>query len=54
MDYIFNSGRLTGMNETSSTVTVAPQNCTRLAILQKVVNIANLGVVPSGEDNIHR
>ncbi|XP_015275055.1 PREDICTED: AP-3 complex subunit beta-1 [Gekko japonicus] len=53
-DFEREKGRLTGMNETSTTVTVAPQNSTRLVILQKVVNIANLGVVPSGEDNIHR
>nr|XP_056704167.1 AP-3 complex subunit beta-1 [Euleptes europaea] len=53
-DFEREKGRLTGMNETSTTVTVAPQNSTRLIILQKVVNIANLGVVPSGDDNIHR
>ncbi|XP_054842502.1 AP-3 complex subunit beta-1 isoform X1 [Eublepharis macularius] len=53
-DFEREKGRLTGMNETSTTMTVAPQNSTRLAILQKVVNIANLGVIPSGEDNIHR
>ncbi|XP_060091844.1 AP-3 complex subunit beta-1 [Heteronotia binoei] len=53
-DFEREKGRLTGMNETSITVTVAPQNSTRLVILQKVINIANLGVVPSGEDNIHR
>lgn len=47
-------GRLTGMNETSTTVSVAPQNTTRLVLLQKVANVANVGVVPSGEDNIHR
>nr|XP_034955962.1 AP-3 complex subunit beta-1 isoform X2 [Zootoca vivipara] len=53
-DFKRERGRLTGMNETSTTVTVAPQNSTRLVILQKVVSVANLGVVPSGEDNIHR
>ena len=42
------------MNETSATITVAPQNSARPIILQKVVGVANLGVVPSGEDNIHR
>ncbi|XP_062984036.1 AP-3 complex subunit beta-1 isoform X2 [Elgaria multicarinata webbii] len=53
-DFKRERGRLTGMNETSATITVAPQNSTRLVILQKVVNIANLGAVPSGEDNVHR
>uniref|UniRef100_A0A8D0H8P5 AP-3 complex subunit beta n=1 Tax=Sphenodon punctatus TaxID=8508 RepID=A0A8D0H8P5_SPHPU len=53
-DFKKEKGKLTGMNETSASVTVAPQNSTRLVIVQKVVNVANLGVVPSGEDNIHR
>ncbi|XP_008101130.2 AP-3 complex subunit beta-1 isoform X1 [Anolis carolinensis] len=53
-DFKKEQGRLTGMNETSTTITVAPQNSTPLAIVQKVVSVANLGVVPSGEDNIHR
>lgn len=45
---------LTGMNETSTTIVVAPQNSTKLAIIERVVKAANLGVVPSGQDNIHR
>ncbi|KAJ7335879.1 hypothetical protein JRQ81_013820 [Phrynocephalus forsythii] len=53
-DFKKERGRLTGMNETSATIAVAPQNSARPVILQKVVGIANLGVVPSGEDNIHR
>ncbi|XP_060617604.2 AP-3 complex subunit beta-1 isoform X1 [Anolis sagrei] len=53
-DFKKEQGRLTGMNETSTTITVAPQNSTPLVIVQKVVSVANLGVVPSGEDNIHR
>lgn len=48
------SGMLTGMNETSATIAVAPQNSTSLVIIEKVVKAANLGVVPSGQDNIHR
>uniref|UniRef100_A0A8C3BPI2 AP-3 complex subunit beta n=1 Tax=Cairina moschata TaxID=8855 RepID=A0A8C3BPI2_CAIMO len=47
-------GMLTGMNETSATIAVAPQNSTSLVIIEKVVKAANLGVVPSGQDNIHR
>ncbi|XP_074851552.1 AP-3 complex subunit beta-1 isoform X2 [Carettochelys insculpta] len=53
-DFTTEQGMLTGMNETSATITVAPQNSTRLVILEKVIKAANLGVVPSGQDNIHR
>ena len=48
------TGTLTGMNETSATIIAAPQNFTPSMILQKVVNVANLGAVPSGQDNVHR
>ncbi|KAM6302458.1 AP-3 complex subunit beta-1 isoform 1-T1 [Podargus strigoides] len=53
-DFKKEQGMLTGMNETSATITVAPQNSTRLTVIEKMVKAANLGVVPSGEDNIHR
>ncbi|XP_051028452.1 AP-3 complex subunit beta-1 [Acomys russatus] len=53
-DFKKEQGALTGMNETSATVIAAPQNFTPSMILQKVVNVANLGAVPSGQDNIHR
>uniref|UniRef100_A0A8C6X3Y0 AP-3 complex subunit beta n=1 Tax=Naja naja TaxID=35670 RepID=A0A8C6X3Y0_NAJNA len=53
-DFRKERGRLTGMNEVSAIISVAPENTTRLMILQKVTSIANLGGVPSGEDNIHR
>ncbi|XP_036062886.1 AP-3 complex subunit beta-1 isoform X1 [Onychomys torridus] len=53
-DFKKERGTLTGMNETSVTVIAAPQNFTPSMILQKVVNIANLGPVPSGQDNVHR
>ncbi|XP_074923098.1 AP-3 complex subunit beta-1 isoform X2 [Chelonoidis abingdonii] len=53
-DFKTEQGMLTGMNETSATITVAPQNSTRLVLLEKVVKAANLGAVPSGQDNIHR
>lgn len=48
------TGMLTGMNETSAVIIAAPQNFTPSVIFQKVVNIANVGAVPSGQDNIHR
>ncbi|KAM4638959.1 AP-3 complex subunit beta-1 isoform 4-T4 [Amazona ochrocephala] len=53
-DFKKEQGMLTGMNETSATIAVAPQNSTRLIIIEKLVKAANLGVVPSGQDNIHR
>ncbi|ERE85700.1 AP-3 complex subunit beta-1 [Cricetulus griseus] len=52
-DFKKERGMLTGMNETSATVIAAPQNFTPSMILQKVVNVANLGAVPSGQDNVH-
>ncbi|XP_074992803.1 AP-3 complex subunit beta-1 isoform X1 [Calonectris borealis] len=53
-DFKKEQGLLTGMNETSATIAVAPQNSTRLVIIERVVKAANLGIVPSGQDNIHR
>ncbi|XP_015974342.2 AP-3 complex subunit beta-1 [Rousettus aegyptiacus] len=53
-DFKKEQGMLTGMNETSTIIIIAPQNFTSSVILQKVVNVANVGVVPSGQDNIHR
>uniref|UniRef100_A0A803V9W4 AP-3 complex subunit beta n=1 Tax=Ficedula albicollis TaxID=59894 RepID=A0A803V9W4_FICAL len=53
-DFKKEQGMLTGMNETSATIAVAPQNSARLVIIDRVVKAANLGVVPSGQDNIHR
>jgi len=45
---------LTGMNETSATIDVAPQNSTSRVITERLMKAANLGVVPSGQDKIHR
>ncbi|XP_068952384.1 AP-3 complex subunit beta-1 isoform X2 [Petaurus breviceps papuanus] len=53
-DFRREQGMLTGMNETSTTVMALPQNSAPPVILQKIVNVANLGIVPSGQDNIHR
>ncbi|NXU72661.1 AP3B1 protein, partial [Oreotrochilus melanogaster] len=53
-DFKKEQGMLTGMNEISATIAVAPQNSTRPVIIERVVKAANLGVVPSGQDNIHR
>uniref|UniRef100_A0A2K5QB68 AP-3 complex subunit beta n=1 Tax=Cebus imitator TaxID=2715852 RepID=A0A2K5QB68_CEBIM len=53
-DFKKEQGMLTGMNETSAIIIAAPQNFTPSVIFQKVVNVANVGAVPSGQDNIHR
>ncbi|XP_030049106.1 AP-3 complex subunit beta-1 [Microcaecilia unicolor] len=53
-DFKKEQGKLTGMNESFATITVAPQNSTPQILIQKMVNVANLGVVPSGQDNIYR
>ncbi|MBZ3875011.1 AP-3 complex subunit beta-1 [Sciurus carolinensis] len=53
-DFKKEQGMLTGMNETSAVIIAAPQNFTPSMVLQKVVNVANIGAVPSCQDNIHR
>ncbi|XP_036618795.1 AP-3 complex subunit beta-1 isoform X1 [Trichosurus vulpecula] len=53
-DFRREQGMLTGMNETSATIIASPQNSAPSVILQKIINVANLGIVPSGQDNIHR
>ncbi|KAB0374698.1 hypothetical protein FD755_013190, partial [Muntiacus reevesi] len=53
-DFKKEQGMLSGMNETSTTIIAAPQNFASSVILQKVANVANVGAVPSGQDNVHR
>ncbi|KAI1905237.1 hypothetical protein AGOR_G00014050 [Albula goreensis] len=53
-DFLKEQGKLTGMNESSATITVAPENASSQPIGRKVVFVANMGVVPSGQDNILR
>ncbi|XP_078419308.1 AP-3 complex subunit beta-1 isoform X1 [Cetorhinus maximus] len=53
-DFKKEQGKLTGMNENSTAITGSPQNSSGQAVVHKVVNMANVGVVPSGQDNIHR
>ncbi|XP_048788501.1 AP-3 complex subunit beta-1 isoform X1 [Lagopus muta] len=53
-DFKKEQGMLTGMNETSATINVAPQNSTSRVIIERLMKAANLGVVPSGQDKIHR
>uniref|UniRef100_A0A8C5WBJ0 AP-3 complex subunit beta n=1 Tax=Leptobrachium leishanense TaxID=445787 RepID=A0A8C5WBJ0_9ANUR len=53
-DFKREQGKLGGMNETSATITVSPQNPTPQILVQKFLNAANLGVIASGENNVHR
>lgn len=45
------TGKLQGMNESSASIIISSKNT---LISDKVMNVANMGVVPSGENNIHR
>ncbi|XP_041092672.1 AP-3 complex subunit beta-1-like isoform X1 [Polyodon spathula] len=53
-DFRTQQGKLTGMNESAATISVNQENSSSRAIVHKVVTAANLGVVPSAEDRIHR
>uniref|UniRef100_H3D7I0 AP-3 complex subunit beta n=2 Tax=Tetraodon nigroviridis TaxID=99883 RepID=H3D7I0_TETNG len=49
-DFCKEQGKLLGMNETSATITVATANTIR----KQVLAVANVGVVPCSQDNVHR
>ncbi|KAM6986521.1 AP-3 complex subunit beta-1 [Aplochiton taeniatus] len=53
-DFCKEQGKLLGMNESSATITMAAENTSSLPIVEQVVSVANVGVVPSGQDNMHR
>ncbi|XP_063309667.1 AP-3 complex subunit beta-1 isoform X2 [Pelobates fuscus] len=53
-DFKKEQGKLAGMNETSTAITVSPHNSTPQALVQRFVTAANLGVVASGQNNVHR
>ncbi|KAM4810416.1 AP-3 complex subunit beta-1 [Rhinophrynus dorsalis] len=53
-DFKKEQGKLTGMNESSATIAVSPENSTPQIVVQKFVKAANLGVVASGQNNIYR
>ncbi|MBN3322735.1 AP3B1 protein, partial [Atractosteus spatula] len=53
-DFQKEQGKLTGMNECTATITVAPENISSQPIARKVVTVANMGVVPSDQDTLHR
>uniref|UniRef100_A0A4W5K3D1 AP-3 complex subunit beta n=1 Tax=Hucho hucho TaxID=62062 RepID=A0A4W5K3D1_9TELE len=54
LDFRKEQGKLLGMNESSATITMAAENMTSQPISRPVATVANLGVVPSGQDDIHR
>ncbi|XP_040196754.1 AP-3 complex subunit beta-1 isoform X3 [Rana temporaria] len=53
-DFKKEQAKLMGMNENSATITVSPQNSTPQTVVHKFLAAANLGVVPSGQNNVHR
>ncbi|XP_051537075.1 AP-3 complex subunit beta-1 [Myxocyprinus asiaticus] len=53
-DFTKEQGKLLGMNESSATITMMPEDTSSQSVNRKVVSVANLGVVPSNQDNIHR
>ncbi|XP_068105187.1 AP-3 complex subunit beta-1 isoform X2 [Hyperolius riggenbachi] len=53
-DFKKEQAKLTGMNESSATITVSPQNSIPQTVVHKFLSAANLGVVPCGENNVHR
>lgn len=48
------SGKLQGMNESSATITMATANASRQAINKQVLSVANIGEVPSSQNNFSR
>uniref|UniRef100_A0A671LKZ7 AP-3 complex subunit beta n=1 Tax=Sinocyclocheilus anshuiensis TaxID=1608454 RepID=A0A671LKZ7_9TELE len=53
-DFTKEQGKLVGMNESSATITMMPENVSSQSVNRKVVSVANLGVIPSGQENIYR
>ncbi|XP_056288473.1 AP-3 complex subunit beta-1 isoform X2 [Pseudoliparis swirei] len=53
-DFSKEQGKLLGMNETSATVTMATANTSSQAISKQVLSVANVGVVSSSPNDLHR
>ncbi|XP_068562612.1 AP-3 complex subunit beta-1 isoform X2 [Cebidichthys violaceus] len=53
-DFSKEQGKLLGMNETSATVTMATANTSSLTVNKQVLSVANVGVVSSGQNILHR
>ncbi|XP_072228590.1 AP-3 complex subunit beta-1 isoform X2 [Leuresthes tenuis] len=54
LDFCKEQGKLLGMNETSATIPMATANASSQAISKQVLSVANVGVVPSSQNNFHR
>uniref|UniRef100_A0A8C2DZ40 Adaptor related protein complex 3 subunit beta 1a n=1 Tax=Cyprinus carpio TaxID=7962 RepID=A0A8C2DZ40_CYPCA len=53
-DFTKEQGKLMGMNESSATITMTPENVSSQSVNRKVVSVANIGVIPSSQENIYR
>ncbi|XP_075935640.1 AP-3 complex subunit beta-1 isoform X1 [Anarhichas minor] len=53
-DFSKEQGKLLGMNETSTTVTMATANTSSQTVNTQVLSVANVGVVSSGQNSLHR
>ncbi|XP_026103639.1 AP-3 complex subunit beta-1-like [Carassius auratus] len=53
-DFTKEQGKLVGMNESSATITMTPENLSSQSVNRKVVSVANIGVIPSSQENIYR
>ncbi|XP_030598702.1 AP-3 complex subunit beta-1 isoform X2 [Archocentrus centrarchus] len=53
-DFCKEQGKLQGMNETAATITMATANTSRQAINKQVLSVANVGEVPSNQNNFSR
>uniref|UniRef100_A0A8D3BM76 AP-3 complex subunit beta n=1 Tax=Scophthalmus maximus TaxID=52904 RepID=A0A8D3BM76_SCOMX len=53
-DFSKEQGKLLGMNETSETIAMATANTSSQAISKQVLSVANVGVVSSTQNDIHR
>ncbi|CAM4665546.1 unnamed protein product [Leuciscus chuanchicus] len=53
-DFTKEQGKLVGMNESTATITTTPENISSQSVNRNVVSAANLGVIPSNQENIHR
>ncbi|KAM4635430.1 AP-3 complex subunit beta-1 [Polymixia lowei] len=53
-DFQKEQGKLLGMNETSATITMAAKSSSSQDLNKQVLSVANVAVVPSGQNNIHR
>ncbi len=48
------SGKLLGMNETSTTIAMATENTSSQTISKQVLSVANVGMISSGQNSVQR